>query len=133
MLRRLVLENEIRKSNKHVYEIAKEIGLSECLIDDVINCRVNPSWDVAKKMSIYFNISTEKLLITTENENGYDSKFFNKKRLYSVDEFRKEIMNNQISKATIYAKIRSGDIKAIKIGKRPFIPSEVVDELLTSY
>lgn len=68
-----------------------------------------------------------------ENRKNVQEESFNKKRLYSVDEFRSEIMNNQISKATIYAKIRCGELKAIKIGKRPFIPSEVVEELLTSY
>lgn len=99
------------------------------MISSLITCQNDPSWVLAQKLAKYFEVPAEQLFTITKEEELMPTPT---KKLYDVDEFRREVLNNKISKSTVYAKIKTGEIKAVKIGRKPFIPAWFVEELLTS-
>jgi excisionase family DNA binding protein len=100
------------------------------MIGLLISGKNDPSWELAQKLARYFNIPAEILF---ELSASNSTVAIQTKKLYDVDEFCVEILNNKVSKSTIYAKIKTGEIKAIKIGRKPLIPAWFVEELLTSH
>jgi excisionase family DNA binding protein len=54
----------------------------------------------------------------------------NIKNMYSVPSFRKEALNNQVSKAHVYRMIEKGEIPTVKIGQKLLIPGWYVEQLL---
>jgi len=49
------------------------------------------------------------------------------KRVLTVEEARKEL---RVSRSSIYAAIKSGELKSIKLGRRLLIPRAVLDALI---
>lgn len=111
-------------------QIADMVELSERGYQRIESGEQTPNVMTAQRIAKALDVTVEKLFQDNIEKGSVAHKIV--KKLYDVDEFRSEILNNKLSKSTIYAKIKSGEIKAIKIGKRPFIPAWYVDELLTS-
>jgi putative transcriptional regulator len=132
-LKRRVLEQEIQTHNLTYTKLAEIVGVTRQMISSLITCQNDPSWNLAQKLAQYFNVPAEKLFEVTQESAKKDEDLpINAKKLYDVNEFRAEVLNNRISKSTIYNKIKAGEIKAVHIGRKPFIPAWYVEELLTS-
>ena len=52
------------------------------------------------------------------------------KNFYDLDELRKDVFQNKVSKAHIYNQVASGDIPSAKIGRRILVPAWWVNKLL---
>lgn len=52
------------------------------------------------------------------------------KNMYSVPSFRKEVLNNEVSRAHVYRMIEKGEIPTVKIGQKLLIPGWYVEQLL---
>ena len=131
-MRRIFLERIIDKQGLSITQVAESLKVTRQMISAIISCQKEPSWDLAQKLAQFFKIPAEQLLEINYTKSNKKLTDFPIKKLYDVDEFRSEVLNNKVSKSTIYAKIKSGEIKAVKIGRKPFIPAWFVDELLTS-
>lgn len=54
------------------------------------------------------------------------------KPMYGVTAFRKEVLNNEVSRAHVYRMIERGEIPTVKIGQRLLIPGWWVEKLLNN-
>lgn len=128
---RKVLKKLRIEKNLTSQDIADRIGVTKFTYSNIENGNKGAFVEIWDKLEDLLQVDQralrQNILGLPANEGGATNK-----KLYDVDEFRSEILNNKLSKSTIYAKIKSGEIKAIKIGKRPFIPAWYVEELLTS-
>lgn len=112
------------------FEVSRKLGITERAYQRIEAGGSTPNVLLAQRLASILGATIETLF-SKDIKQESDVIEANKK-LYDVDEFRSEILNNKVSKSTIYAKIKSGEIKAVKIGRKPFIPAWFVDELLTS-
>jgi DNA-binding XRE family transcriptional regulator len=131
-MKRQELEQAIQNRNLSYTKLADIVGVTRQMISSLVTCQNDPSWTLAQKLARYFGIPAEKLFEISNDEDGDKMPIKPLKKLYDVEEFRSEVLNNRISKSTIYNKIKSGEIKAVHIGRKPFIPAWFIEELLTS-
>lgn len=128
-LRKIRVENNLTQK-----EVADMIGISLRMYQRIESTESNGSVKIREKISDLFQVSSDQLFFKVKDIRKDESTMItNNKKLYDVDEFCTQILNNKISKSTIYAKIKTGEIKAIKIGRKPLIPAWFVEELLTSH
>lgn len=66
MKRRLQLIKSRHSAGLSTGALAKKIGVSKSTIIFIENCRCNPSWEVAKALSNYFNEDPRTLLAESE-------------------------------------------------------------------
>ncbi|SEJ60561.1 DNA binding domain-containing protein, excisionase family [Propionispira arboris] len=129
MLGKIRAENNLTQQ-----EVADMIGISLRMYQRLECAESNGSIKIREKISDLFKISSDKLFLKVKDIRKDESSMITtNKKLYDVDEFCTQVLNNKISKSTIYAKIKTGEIKAIKIGRKPLIPAWFVEELLTSH
>lgn len=129
-LREILKKSRIEKKLT-TQDIADKIGVTKFTYSNIENGNRGASVEIWDKLEDLLQVDQRALRQNILGVSGNEGTPISKK-LYDVEEFRSEILNNKVSKSTVYAKIKSGEIKAIKIGKRPFIPAWYVEDLLTS-
>ncbi|MEN6623847.1 MAG: XRE family transcriptional regulator [Smithella sp.] len=112
-------------------EVAKKLGITERAYQRIESGGSTPNVVIAKRIANILGAEIGELFKADVDE--FECTSTSTKKLYDVEEFRTEVLNNRISKSTIYNKIKAGQIKAIHIGRKPFIPAWFVDKLLNSH
>jgi len=54
-----------------------------------------------------------------------------KRNFYDLEQMRKDVFSERLSKAGIYLAVKKGDIPVVKIGKRLLVPSWFVNQLIS--
>lgn len=53
------------------------------------------------------------------------------RNFYDLEEFRRDIFHNRISRSQVYKQAKAGEIPTIKIGRRVFVPAWFVLQLIS--
>ena len=62
---------------------------------------------------------------------GWLSDLLGGAQLITEEEFRVKVLEDRVSRTTVYAAMRSGQIPSIRIGRRLFIPVAALERILS--